>query len=422
MDHCWDGFYTCQERETRFPTLVYQRWDYNIEYTGTAPQKQEFRLYGRAGSPGFTVTIQYNAAGAYQMYDQDRKLVKATDWDPVTGTWAAVKGQYCGEFRYEGVINRLQFHIQNFHDTGCVLYIHPRDAIMLGIRMEFSLDEFFADGGVVSFQDRMAAVLGIHAADIKVVQVYEGSTIVQFQVLQRDLEMDEEEELLDLSKIDEKYRIFIMNNEYFMESRILNAEVEGVPIISPFMAEDMGLDEDDYNPDDYISVIVPPTPSQPSGNVIIIPEELVNGGDNGSTVIVPTNTGGDSGNDGDDVNIIGDKTTPGAEGDTIGEVIEDKDGNQLLVIKDKAGKVTEIRKVVVEQFEEAGSPLSGGNTLIITGIVIVVLIMIVTIYFMFRKCAREDERKTVVFNMRGRQDNKIRDADVNIVTETNQPD
>ena len=156
--------------------------------------------------------------------------------------------------------------------------------------------------------------------------------------------------------------------------------------------------------------------------MIIIPEELVNGGDNGSTVTVPTNTGGDSGNDGDDVNIIGDKTTPGAEGDTIGEVIEDKDGNQLLVIKDKAGKVTEIRKVVVEQFEEAGSPLSGGNTLIITGIVIVVLIMIVTIYFMFRKCAREDERKTVVFNMRGRQDNKIRDADVNIVTETNQPD
>ena len=23
MDHCWDGFYECQKRETRFPTMVY---------------------------------------------------------------------------------------------------------------------------------------------------------------------------------------------------------------------------------------------------------------------------------------------------------------------------------------------------------------------------------------------------------------
>jgi len=64
-----------------------------------------------------------------------------------------------------------------------VIYINPRDAIMLGIRMEFTLDEFFAKGGVVSFMDRMAGVLGIHRADIKVVSIYEGSTIVEFQVL-----------------------------------------------------------------------------------------------------------------------------------------------------------------------------------------------------------------------------------------------
>ena len=55
MDHCWDGFYTCQKRETKFPSLVYQNWDYNIEYTGTPPQKQDFRLSGRGGSPGFLV-------------------------------------------------------------------------------------------------------------------------------------------------------------------------------------------------------------------------------------------------------------------------------------------------------------------------------------------------------------------------------
>jgi hypothetical protein len=40
----------------------------------------------------------------------------------------------------------------------------------------------------------MAAVLGIHAADIKVVSVYEGSTIVDFFVQQSE----NLEELIDL--------------------------------------------------------------------------------------------------------------------------------------------------------------------------------------------------------------------------------
>lgn len=183
MDHCWDGFYTCQKRESRFPTLLWQERDYNIEFTGTPPQKQEFRLLGRVGSPGFMVTIKYNASGAYQLYDGSKRPIMPTDWDSSAKTWAAPTGKYCGEWRFEGVINRLQFYIENFNQNGCSIYIYPRDAIMLGIRLEFTMDEFFADGGIVTFADRMAAVLGIHYADIKVVSVYEGSTIIEFQVL-----------------------------------------------------------------------------------------------------------------------------------------------------------------------------------------------------------------------------------------------
>jgi len=87
MDHCWDGFYTCQKRESRFPTLVWQEVDYEIEFTGTPPQAQEFRLIGRVGSPGFVVSIRYNAAGAYQLYDAARQPILPTDWDSRSGTW-----------------------------------------------------------------------------------------------------------------------------------------------------------------------------------------------------------------------------------------------------------------------------------------------------------------------------------------------
>lgn len=178
MDHCWDGFYTCQKRESRFPTVVQLGDDYNIEYTGTPPAEQEFRLFGRTGAPGSIVTIKYNAAGAYQILDKNRNIVEPTSWDPVAMTWAEVSRSYCGQFRYEGGLNRLQFYLDNTDD--CVVYVKPRDAIMLKIRLEFTLEEFFADGGVVSFTDRMAGVLGIHASDMLIVSVYEGSTIVEW--------------------------------------------------------------------------------------------------------------------------------------------------------------------------------------------------------------------------------------------------
>jgi len=46
--------------------------------------------------------------------------------------------------------------------------------------MDWTLDEFYADGGTTRFVDRIAAVLGVHRSRIKTVAVYEGSVIVDF--------------------------------------------------------------------------------------------------------------------------------------------------------------------------------------------------------------------------------------------------
>jgi len=99
---------------------------------------------------------------------------------------------------------------------------------MLGIRMEFTVTEFFAQGGVVTFADRMAAVLGIHAADIKVVSVYEGSTIVDFFIQQAE----NIAEALDLSQIEETFTEVVQTMDEFMGSPVLNAVASGVQIIN----------------------------------------------------------------------------------------------------------------------------------------------------------------------------------------------
>jgi len=44
------------------------------------------------------------------------------------------------------------------------------------------MDSFFSAGGTTSFMDRIAGSLGIHASTVKIVSVYEGSLVVNYEV------------------------------------------------------------------------------------------------------------------------------------------------------------------------------------------------------------------------------------------------
>jgi hypothetical protein len=48
--------------------------------------------------------------------------------------------------------------------------------------MEWTMDAFFSNGGTTSFMDRVAGSLGIHASTIKIVSVYEGSLVVNYEI------------------------------------------------------------------------------------------------------------------------------------------------------------------------------------------------------------------------------------------------
>jgi hypothetical protein len=54
--------------------------------------------------------------------------------------------------------------------------------------MEWTMDEFFADGGTTAFVDRLTASLGIHASQVKIVSVYEGSLVVNYELEAEDSE------------------------------------------------------------------------------------------------------------------------------------------------------------------------------------------------------------------------------------------
>lgn len=89
----------------------------------------------------------------------------------------------------------------------------------MGVRLDFSFDDFFAEGGVTTFIDNMAGVLGVHKADIKVVAVYEGSVIVDFEVIENLLSPTP----VELAVVAKVFEEAASQLDTFMGAPVLNA-------------------------------------------------------------------------------------------------------------------------------------------------------------------------------------------------------
>jgi len=185
MDHVWDGFYTGQVHESRFPTLITTDRDYRIEITGTPPERMRFQLYAEIG--GVKLQIYYPVAGSIKVTANGQPK-DYTPWNAELGAPGPLSKTYCGENRFVPVDNYLEFYITK----ACEIKIEPRNVVMSKIRMEWTMEEFYKDGGVTRFVDRMAASLGIPSYRIKTVAVYEGSVIIDFAIEADDKETPEQ--------------------------------------------------------------------------------------------------------------------------------------------------------------------------------------------------------------------------------------
>lgn len=189
QDHQCDAFYNSQKRMSRFPGLI---WGgpkapdgrlYEVYMTGTPAKKMRWRFITLNKDLGMTVRIVFPSALSRSAL-VDGEEVPYNEWvkdleDPTNSNYGPILQTKCGENRYIGVKNIFEFYI----DGHCDIEIIPRDAIQTQVRMEWTMDEFFASGGTTAFVDRLCASLGIHASTVKVVgPPRAGSVIVDYEI------------------------------------------------------------------------------------------------------------------------------------------------------------------------------------------------------------------------------------------------
>lgn len=176
MDHMWDGFYTGQKHKSQYTSMIQTDRNYTIEYSGTPWKKQRFQMRAEKGQS--KIKIQYWNTLTMRVY-ADGKLIDPNPFDETIGNQAELSGyKGCGENRWIALKNQLEFIITPY----CMISLEFYDSVQSNVRMEWTMDEFFASGGTTSFIDRVSAALGIHASQMKVVAVYQGSVVVDYVI------------------------------------------------------------------------------------------------------------------------------------------------------------------------------------------------------------------------------------------------
>lgn len=92
MDHVWDGFYTGQVRESRFPSVVYAPKGsvYNITYSGSPAKSQRFELKSLNLRSGMTIRIAYPSAESRKVL-RNNQVIDMNQWDEKLGQYGEVK-------------------------------------------------------------------------------------------------------------------------------------------------------------------------------------------------------------------------------------------------------------------------------------------------------------------------------------------
>ena len=168
-----DDIFKGLQRLGRFGALLPDSASYNLEFTGTHPDKMRFQLLGSSNyvivktryETPLMVTVT-NAAG--NVNPNILKLGQSVDLVP--------KKQLCGANNYYSDTRTIEFILNG--DSNCVVTLQTQNSIYVTIRYQTTVDQFFSSNGPATFIDKLAAVVGVAPADVRVVNVVVGSAIV----------------------------------------------------------------------------------------------------------------------------------------------------------------------------------------------------------------------------------------------------
>jgi hypothetical protein len=121
------------------------------------------------------IKIDFSHSRLYNVYANGVKI-PPNPYNQTTKSYNPIAKTQCGENRYTKLTYVYEFYLT----YGCEVKLEGVNFLEGMVRLQWSIDDFFADGGHDTFVDRLSSALGIPQNNIRIVDTREGSVILEW--------------------------------------------------------------------------------------------------------------------------------------------------------------------------------------------------------------------------------------------------
>lgn len=173
-------------RNGKFISIIELDKTYNISYFGQPPSAAVYRIQRKThqGTNGYFVGKVYYPVPNSIRVTAKNNVVKTYRVDEAVDLHT--KKDTCGAHTYFYQNNTVHFVVNGDYD--CDVKVELVNSVQVTARFSTTVPDFIADNGVSRFIDRICAFLGISTDRLKIVDVREGSAIVEFYIEEDTME------------------------------------------------------------------------------------------------------------------------------------------------------------------------------------------------------------------------------------------
>jgi len=157
----------------KYISVIKSNQYYNVSFSNEIPINLEFELQGQ-DSDYAIVTIQYNSSTTIKVINSITGQTISPFISMPSGSPQILPSHACGAYLFNRDQSFIQFKVTG--ESNCKLMVQQTNSLVANIRYDIGVDDFFSQGGIAPFIDKLAAVLNIPSIRIRVVQIYKGST------------------------------------------------------------------------------------------------------------------------------------------------------------------------------------------------------------------------------------------------------
>ena len=172
-----ERFSSIVDNDAKFPIIIKKNSYSNIQYSQTMPDNQKYQINGnngdyaifrvQANDPATLVTVVNNKAQTPLIVEENKQI----DWQ--------THKTNCGAHIYFPSNSTIIWVVPT---NNCEVKIKKLKTINIAMRLDVDVADFYNDIGTSSFIDKIAALLGIHTSQLKIVGIRKGSTIIDFVI------------------------------------------------------------------------------------------------------------------------------------------------------------------------------------------------------------------------------------------------